>query len=259
MSKIVHTEILLEDGTYLKCTPTQQGKYAHIADRFKTWGQTISFNDHYGFKQIFDNMIESRGSMITDQNVRLVSWRAHIAASLASFAKERGTTMVECGVHLGILSGAICGLLEKTGTGKLENFYLFDTFEGIPKDQIEKEGIADFHNENSYTEDVYSFVKGEFEQYPYVKVVQGAVPDVLEDYKDIKDVSYLSIDMNILYPEQKAMEFFWDRCVPGAYILLDDYGFAGHEKQQAYFDQFFRERNCVPMQLPTGQGLVFKI
>ena len=42
--------------------------------------------------------------------------------------------------------------------------------------------------------------------------------------------------MNIVLPEIAAIEFFWDRLVPGAMVLLDDYGWSTHTAQKLAFD-----------------------
>lgn len=260
MSKIIRTEILLEDGTFLRFTPSQQNRYNHMADRFNVWGQSISYYHNYDFNAMFGELLEDRKEKLKNPDLRLISWRAHVAASLATFCKDLGSTFVECGVNIGILTGSILKLLDKTGYGQLENIYLFDTFTNIPEDQFDEksEPLGRWHNTNNYTEDLYDYVKGQFSKHDLVKVIQGRVPEILEQYQHIKDVSYLSLDMNIVYPEKAAMEFFWDRMVKGGIVLLDDYGYANHEEQQKYFDQFCRERNTVPVQIPTGQAFIIK-
>lgn len=262
MSKLFRTELIYEDGTAISLHASQGSKkrYVHIADRFSVWGQSVSFYRNYEFSAIFEEVLQERRSAMKNPDGQVISWRAHIAASLASHAKKLGTTFVECGVNVGLLSGSICKLFEKTGVDRLEKFYLFDTYEGIPTDQFDEktEPLASYHNKHNYTENIYDFVQKVFSPYPYVHVVQGRVPEILEKYKEIQDVSYLSLDMNIVIPEKAAMEFFWDRMVNGGVVLLDDYGFANHGPQQDYFDSFCRERNTVPVHFPTGQAMIIK-
>lgn len=71
-------------------------------------------------------------------------------------------------------------------------------------------------------------------------------------------VCYLSLDMNCAAPEIAAAEYFWDKLVPGAVIVLDDYGWQKHDEQQPAFDRFAREKGVMVLLLPTGQGLIFK-
>jgi hypothetical protein len=61
-----------------------------------------------------------------------------------------------------------------------------------------------------------------------------------------------------VYPEIAAMEFFWDKLVPGALIVLDDYGWIGHYLQKEAIDEFLAPRNVKALTLPTGQGLIIK-
>jgi len=71
-------------------------------------------------------------------------------------------------------------------------------------------------------------------------------------------VAYLSIDMNAAYPERQAMEFFWDKLVSGAVIVLDDYGWDAHKAQKLEMDAFAQEKGVSIFSLPTGQGLILK-
>jgi predicted O-methyltransferase YrrM len=75
---------------------------------------------------------------------------------------------------------------------------------------------------------------------------------------EIKEVAYLSIDMNIAYPERAAIEHFWPRIVPGGVVVLDDYAFAGYDEQRRSMDEFARHAGVPILTLPTGQGLLIK-
>lgn len=46
--------------------------------------------------------------------------------------------------------------------------------------------------------------------------------------------------------------------VSGAIVVLDDYGWSGHEEQKHAFDSFARSRGVEVLSLPTGQGLILK-
>jgi hypothetical protein len=64
--------------------------------------------------------------------------------------------------------------------------------------------------------------------------------------------------MNSATPERAALEFFWDKLVSGASVILDDYGWKGCEAQKNAADQFAALRGVRVLALPTGQGLLIK-
>jgi hypothetical protein len=41
-------------------------------------------------------------------------------------------------------------------------------------------------------------------------------------------------------------------------VVLDDYGFEGHEVQKREQDKFAASKNIQILSLPTGQGLIIK-
>jgi hypothetical protein len=55
-----------------------------------------------------------------------------------------------------------------------------------------------------------------------------------------------------------AMEHFWPRLVAGEIVIIDDYGFSGHEVQKRAADRFAASVGAAMLSLPTGQGLLLK-
>jgi O-methyltransferase len=183
-----------------------------------------------------------------------IEWRVHIAIWAAQHAMRIPGDLVECGVNTGILSLAICNYLDL----KEKSMYLFDTYEGIPVSQMnEHEKLMRVReNENLY-EPCFEVAKKNFSPFPNVHLIKGIVPDSLK-LVDIKCVSYLHLDMNIVYPEIEAINFFWDKISQGGIILLDDYGWAPYVAQQKAMDEFASTKGVKIASLPTGQGLLIK-
>jgi hypothetical protein len=91
-----------------------------------------------------------------------------------------------------------------------------------------------------------------------VELVKGRIPESQSGVKCEK-VAYLSIDMNNATPEIAAAEYFWPKMSSGAMMILDDY--AGSEQyrvQRQAFDKFAADRGVQVLNMPTGQGLIFK-
>jgi O-methyltransferase len=186
-----------------------------------------------------------------------IEWRVHVACWAGRHASHLEGEFVECGVNTGILSLAVCRYVDLNATGK--TFYLFDTFCGIPDEQISPEERAmgrDRENCEFY-EECYERAVRNFAGYPKAVLVRGVVPDSLRTVA-IDKVCYLSIDMNIAAPELAAIEHFWDKLVPGAPVLLDDYAWLGYVTQKRAMDLFAARKGVEILTLPTGQGLLIK-
>lgn len=184
-------------------------------------------------------------------------WRLHVALWAAGHAQHLPGAFVECGVNRGFLSSAICSFYNWNEAER--DFFLFDTFNGIDESLVVPEEISRGnlpHFRNNYTE-CYDLVKDNFSEFERIHIVRGSVPSTLATV-DIPQVAFLSIDMNNVTPEIAAVNFFWDRLVPGAVVVLDDYGFVGYEVQKREHDRFAREHNISILSLPTGQGMWIK-
>jgi hypothetical protein len=185
-----------------------------------------------------------------------IEWRVHVACWAATHAARLPGDFVECGVNTGILSLAICQYIDFNSTGKA--FWLFDTFQGIPQEQISaRESELGRPAENAWYPDCWERANANFAPFPKVRLVRGTVPDVLKTV-EIERVSYLSLDMNIAYPERKAIEFFWPKLVPGAVVVLDDYAWRAYEEQKRTMDEFAAANGVAILTVPTGQGVLIK-
>lgn len=181
-------------------------------------------------------------------------WRVQVCCWAASVARNLEGDFVECGVNRGGYSRAVIDYVGFDGLGK--KFWLLDTFEGLLPDRITEEerksGIAEYDYAECYDEVVRTF--GGFRN---VIIIRGPVPETLVQAEADK-VSYLSIDMNCVEPEIAAAEYFWDKLVTGAVVILDDYGWKRHINQKLAFDAFAKRKNVTILSLPTGQGLIVK-
>jgi hypothetical protein len=143
-------------------------------------------------------------------------------------------------------------------------FYLLDTFEGLDQSYVSHEDCqcgAIARNESALESGAYvrsvESVKANFSQWKKTRIIMGSVPETLNRV-DTRNVAYLHLDMNCSPPEIAAMTFFWDRLVPGALVLLDDYAYRGYESQKTAMDAFAKEKHVMIVSLPTGQGLLIK-
>jgi SAM-dependent methyltransferase len=143
-------------------------------------------------------------------------------------------------------------------------FYLIDTFSGpvlgqYSPEETQKQRLALAQRaleSGAYVTDL-DRIRANFAEWPNAIVVPGTVPEILE-HVDFRAVAFLHIDMNCALPEQRALEFFWDRLSPGGVILFDDYMYYGHNCQREALDATARTRGAEVLSLPTGQGLIIR-
>jgi hypothetical protein len=183
-------------------------------------------------------------------------WRVHVGLWAACHAAHLAGDFIECGVNRGFLSSAIMQYLDWNSLGK--RFFLLDTFKGLDETFIsdEERRLGKTASFNEYTE-CYDDALRNFAEFQHVTLIRGAVPTTLP-LVDTNAVSYLHIDMNCVMPEIAAIAHFWDRLVPAAVVLLDDYACRGYEPQKRGMDEFATQTGVHILSLPTSQGLVLK-
>jgi O-methyltransferase len=232
---------------------------SYDADHLRVWHRSMDFLHDPRFVSAYRRGMDSGHAIGRPPGSREdihIEWRIHMCCWAAWHARRLPGAFVECGTNTGIMSLAVCEYVDFNATGK--NFYLFDTFEGIPPAQMsERERALGRAAENAMYPDCWEVAQRNFAPFPRARLVRGMVPDSLSRV-EIGPVAYLCIDMNIAAPERAAIEHFWPRLVTGAPVILDDYGWTPYREQKESLDEFARLRGVEIATLPTGQGLLIK-
>lgn len=230
------------------------------ADRLRVWGKSTDFMSDPRFAEAYAAGMDSGHKIGREKGSKAdihIEWRVHVLCWAASHAAKLPGDFVECGVNTGIFSLAVAHYVDFNSTGK--NFWLFDTFEGIPEKQIsnEEKALGRGRENKAAYEECYELAKANFAPYPKARLVRGKVPETLSEV-EIGQVCYLSLDMNIAAPEIAAIRHFWPKLVPGAPVVLDDYGWLARVPQKEAMDGFAEEVECEILTVPTWQGLLLK-
>lgn len=237
----------------------KHGVPSYNSDFLVTWNKSIDFLHDERFMSAYRRGMNSGHSIGRSRDSLEdihIEWRIHTCCWAGWHARHLQGDLVECGTNTGIMSLAVCEYIDFNGTDK--HFWLFDTFAGIPEDQIsDGERKLGRLEENSMYYDCFEVARRNFAPFPRARLIRGRVPETLRT-ASIESVSYLCIDMNIVDPEQAALEHFWPRLVSGGVVIFDDYGWSAYRAQKESHDAFARRHGVEILLVPTGQGLLFK-
>lgn len=212
----------------------------YLGDNLFTWGRNNSALEDLAFTAA----LQSNAQNFSDE---AIVWRRYLLACSAVHAMHLEGDFVECGVYLGT---GIKTVIDYFGKNRFhKRFWGYDTFDYHPT-----EGHA-FEEQRS---GLFEKVQQRFADYPMVQLVPGLLPEAFEKGCPEK-IAYLHIDLNNAAGELATLDHLWDRLVPGAMVVLDDYEWAGvYREQKRTEDIWLQERGYRVFPLPTGQGLVIK-
>ena len=156
------------------------------ADGLGTKGKSLKFMESGRFKDAwgFTSEVAKIG---WEDGVPDIRWRAHVAIWAAQNGLRIEGDFVECGVHTGTLSLAVCKFLN-FDAAKDRKFWLFDTWSGIPMVDLSasEKAMAEKYNSTIYkSKDVYDTVGQAFSQFPNCRLIKGVLPGSLQE-ADIK-------------------------------------------------------------------------
>ena len=211
-------------------------------DNMFTIGRNLGFLENKAFMDAFKAHVE------TDIE-RAIIWRNYVLAWCAKnvITRKIPGDLVECGCYKGISARIVCDYVDFAHSGK--NYYLYDLFEH--DDSMIHHAMA----EHSAT--LFDAVNKRFSAFSNVKVIKGFVPQILDEISP-ETIAFLHVDLNNAPAEIGALDRLFDRISPGGILLLDDYGWRAYRGQKLAEDPWLAARGYEVLELPTGQGLVFK-
>ena len=190
------------------------------------------------------------GAEAADEKERSLAWRLHVLCWCARNALRLSGDFVECGVLRAFSSAVAMRYLDFARERR--TWYLYDTFSGVPEDQLEP------GQSNPYPAgevDLYEVAQRRVAAFPNARVIRGRVPEVFAETAP-ESIAFLHLDMNSAAAEIGALNALVGKLVAGAYVLLDDYGWYAYRAQKQAEDAFFDALGYKVLELPTGQGLV---
>jgi len=220
---------------------------AFVGEGLATWQKTLPF------------MHDARFMALAEKHAHLHSlanWHWNLQVALWAIQQARTTPgdFIELGVFRGHTTLFCAEYVEFFHWPK--RWLLYDTFEGIPEDQLDpgwaRANSSAYHGTFSYEE-----VRERFSQFANIEVIRGRVPEVLVGTAPER-IAFAHIDLNNSSAEIAALDFLFDRLSPGGVILLDDYGWATASAQFVAERAWFASRGLALLALPTGQAVFMK-
>jgi O-methyltransferase len=174
-----------------------------------------------------------------------------IIYSLARQALCRDGEVWECGVYRGGTALLLRGLRDELNSKA--HLRLFDTFAGMP----ETDPAKDIHRSGHFCETSLAYVKAVVGE-EGTSYHQGCIPRTFEGLEQ-SSIAFAHVDLDLYDGILESCRFIYPRLVKGGVIVFDDYGYPSCPGARAAVDEFFSGRTEVPLILPTGQALVFKM
>lgn len=220
---------------------------AFVSDGLATWNKILPFLEDPRFVEISDRHSDLLPIPNWHWNLQTVLWAAQQASRVEG-------DFVELGVFRGHTSLFVA---EYLGFAAMQRVWrLYDTFSGIPADQLDPGWTA--KNKAAYA-GTFSReeVRERFAHIPNIRVIAGRVPEILlEDGPD--RIAFLHVDLNNSAAEIAALDLLFDQISSGGVIVFDDYCWLAARAQHDAEMRWFSERNLHILPLPTGQGVFVK-
>lgn len=216
----------------------QEGIYT--GDNLFTYNRNLSFLEDEPFMQAVLRHTNTPVENAVLWRMATVVWGARNALKLEG-------DFVECACYKGTTARVVCDVLGFASLPK--RYFLYDLFDHDPS--------MPHHAMPEHSRQLYRSVVERFSNAPNVVVTQGRVPDVLAQVAPEK-IAFMHLDLNNADAEVGALDVLFERMVPGAVLILDDYGWLAYRAQKLAEDPWFAARGYFVAELPTGQGMVIK-
>ena len=220
---------------------------AFVGEGMATWLKTLPFAED----ERFQALAEAHGDLLPAPNWH---WSLQTVLWAVQRCRDVPGDYVELGVFKGHTTLFCAEYVEFAGWPK--RWLLYDTFDGIPDDQLAPgwKSINDSVYKGTYA---FEEVRSRFAHIANIQVIQGRVPEVLMQGAP-DSIAFMHIDMNNVAAEIGALELLFERLSPGGVIIFDDYTWWTTRAQYYAEKAWFEARGLSVLPLPTGQGLFIK-
>jgi O-methyltransferase len=132
-------------------------------------------------------------------------------------------------------------------------FYLFDTFQGFDKKDVDVEKTHDYSSgkqdfSNTSVEAVLSIMPFPERCVP----VKGFFPESAKDVDD--EFVFVSLDADLYAPIYNGLKFFYPRLARGGYIFVHDFNNEGYKGARKAVEDFCRETGVAFIPIPDSAG-----
>ncbi len=135
------------------------------------------------------------------------------------------------------------GLFPRAGVARAEDRAFIDRFEAEGGDGFSREEIDGYLRAKDFTN--FELIAGD---------VRSTLPQLLQERPELR-VSLLHLDLDVYEPTDAAVRMLESRLVPGALIVIDDYGAVGGATQA--IDELCARRHLAVEKLPMSHVPAF--
>jgi hypothetical protein len=156
--------------------------------------------------------------------------------------------VAELGVYKGNTATILASIARRLGT----TAFLLDTYEGFSQEDLD--GVdANKRMEFADTslESVRSLVGDN-----NVSFVKGYFPDSAAQLPENGKYCLVHIDCDLYAPMRSALHYFYDRLVPGGFMLMHDYSSLHWDGAEKAIDEFFADKPESVIPVPDSAGSV---
>jgi O-methyltransferase len=178
--------------------------------------------------------------------------RAYTLISLARYAKGVRGNFAEAGVFRGGSALLLAEVVKNTD----KKFYLFDSFQGLPKADPTRD--PQHFRGGDFSEGAETVKQRLSEFQPWMDFREGWIPETFDGLASER-YAFAHVDVDLYQATLDCCRYFYPRLTPGGILLFDEYGFASTRGEKLAADEFFSDKPERPIPLITGQALVLKM
>lgn len=167
---------------------------------------------------------------------------------LARQAMHVEGSFVECGVFRGGSASFLADIIN----GK-KALHLYDTFEGMPDTDRAHDTL---HVKGDFDDTSLDEVRQTVGHADSVFYHKGRIPETFDSLP--KHIAFAHIDVDIYQSVKDCCEHIYPRMTKGGIMVFDDYGHFTCPGANEAVNEYFADKESVPLPLVYGQCVVFK-
>jgi O-methyltransferase len=130
--------------------------------------------------------------------------------------------------------------------------FLFDTFSGFPKQDLEPDTIED----NGFNDTSLEVVQKNLGDLKNIVFIKGYIPDTFIGLEDER-FAFVHLDLDLYNPTINSLKYFYPRLTNGGYLVIHDYNSRiANQACKRAVDEFMREKPERIIEIPDRWGTI---
>ena len=192
--------------------------------------------------------IEKHAKNLTEKSLL---WRVYILSWATKHCLSLPGDFIQCGAVEGFYIAVLADYL--SFSKQTRQWQLYCCYEEVVEElQLDHRNLPRREHENCL-----KILEERTKEYSNISILSDNLTGILKDNVP-NEIAFIHLDFKSAMNDKLILDTLFDKLQPGGILIVEDFGWRLYEEQAIKFENYCQGKNIPIVELPTGQGMLFK-